>query len=91
MGFGYQNAGGNWYLYFPANAMGKTSVATWTKGPIEISCNGNTYTISTSAQKAATLVNDGALVQVRAETAVVSGMVRQACTAWMSSATFIFG
>lgn len=91
MGFGYQNAGGNWYLYFPANAMGKTSVASWTKGSIEISCNGNTYTISTSAQKAATLVNDGALVQVRAETAAVSGMVRHACTAWMSSATFIFG
>lgn len=82
MGFGYQNASGRWYFYFPVNAVGASSVEltrvdTWT-----VTVDGHMVTPSLG-EISATLRNNGALLEVSAPsgdgTATYS---RKPCVVW---------
>ena len=82
MGFGYQNASGAWYFYFPVNAAGASTVTlarvdTWT-----VTVDGHVVTPSLG-EISATLRNNGALLEISAPsgdgTATYS---RKPCVVW---------
>lgn len=91
MGFGYQNSGGSVYLYFPVNAIGKTSASLNSVGTFTLSGNGTSANVSPSLSSvSAALRNGGALLELSFSASVTSVGTRETLTAWCSSMSVSF-
>lgn len=91
MGFGYINASGTWYLYFPVSAIGFTSVSLGRMDELTVTVDGSAITPTLGVISAA-LRNNGALLEI-SSTGTASdthNYARKPCLVWCShlAATF---
>lgn len=66
MGFGYMNASGTYWIYIPVHAPGKTSATVTWSGNIEVSGNGDGYSLVVGHMEEHTcqIINGGSLMQL---------------------------
>ena len=91
MGFGYINASGTWYLYFPVSAIGFTSVSLARMDELTVTVDGSAITPTLGVISAA-LRNNGALLEI-SSTGTASdthNYARKPCLVWCSHLVAVF-
>lgn len=91
MGYGYMNASGTHWIYIPVHAPGKTSATVTIPGSVEVSCNGDYFTmvISRMEEHTCSIINGGSLLQLSLDSATTISS-RHMASYWFSSITVAF-